>query len=226
MIRLAAAYKEEKFGILGSTEAMQRYAEVVDVALGRNADTLQKEADALDEFTKSAAQNMQKALADFLFDPFAKGTQTMLQQFGTMVRQMIAQAVSADLMNRLFGNMGKTGEVGGLIGKLFKGISGIGGGDSSAAAFVGSDVPIGVIPSGSFAVGTDYVPFDMVAKIHKGEKIIPASENRQDASNKPDGNVYNMTVIVPAGSPAETRRAAGVGAREALSAFRGAQRYA
>lgn len=226
MVRLADAYMDGKLGIIGSTEAVEKYAEVVNVALGRNADTLQKETDALDEFTKSAAQNMQKALADFLFDPFAKGTQTMLQQFGTMVRQMIAQAVAADLMKRLFGDMGKTGEVGGWIGSLLKGISGISGGGSSASTLVGSDVPIGVIPSGSFAVGTDYVPYDMIAKIHKGEKITPASENKQNDSSNSGDSVYNMTVVVPAGSPSEIRRAAGIGAREALSAFRGAQRYA
>lgn len=220
MIRLADAYVDGKLGIVDSTEAVKKYAEVVDVALGRNLDTLQKEADVLDEFTKSAAQNMQKALADFLFDPFAKGTQTMLQQFGTMVRQMIAQAVSADLMKRLFGDLSKTGEVGGWLGGLFN-LTGSGG--SASVPLEGSLGAAGGLSLPSFDIGTDYVPRDMVAKIHAGEKIIPASQNKQ--GDNLGGNTYNLTVVVPQGSPPEMRRAIGLGAREVLAAVKTAQRY-
>ena len=43
---------------------------------------------------------------------------------------------------------------------------------------------IGVEPTlRTFAVGTDYVPNDMIAQIHQGERITPAAYNRSDATN-------------------------------------------
>jgi len=42
----------------------------------------------------------------------------------------------------------------------------------------------------SFDVGTNFVPNDMIAQIHKGERIIPASQN----NNTMDGSTYNITI--------------------------------
>ena len=43
-------------------------------------------------------------------------------------------------------------------------------------------------PLASFAKGIDYVPYDMVAQIHQGEKITPASENTGSGS----GHTFNF----------------------------------
>ena len=166
---------------------------------GKLKDTLSD----MDQFAIQAAKNMQDAFPEFLFDPFKNGTQTMLQSFGIAIRHMIANAVAADLGKRLFGDIGAGNGVGGLVGEGLGWLKGAIG--------------------GSFAVGTDYVPRDMIAQIHKGERIVPAAENRMGGGGG-DVNIH-VNLAGTSGNPAEVRRAAGQGAREAWIALQGARRY-
>jgi hypothetical protein len=173
-----------------------------------------KTGDVMDEFAKSAAKNIQSAFADFLFDPFKNGLDGMLQSFGSMLQRMVAEAVAADLSKRIFGDLsGGTG--GGWIGGLAEMFSG-GTNYVDGEAIVGSIADF--LPA--FATGTDYVPNDMIAKIHKGERIVPAAQNNGSMG------AVNITVNVASGTPAEVRRAAGQGAREALATMSQARRYA
>ena len=48
----------------------------------------------------------------------------------------------------------------------------------------------------SFDVGTNYVPRDMIAQIHKGERIIPAYDNNTSSSN----SVYNINMTINGGN--------------------------
>jgi hypothetical protein len=50
----------------------------------------------------------------------------------------------------------------------------------------------GLVNIPSFSVGTNFVPNDMIAQIHKGERIIPASQN----NGTMDGSTYNISVTV------------------------------
>lgn len=75
---------------------------------------------------------------------------------------------------------GGTGGLGGSGGGSFLGSLGslFGGGGSgySAADQAGLDSLIAGLAS--YDTGTDFVPEDMIAKIHKGERIVPAAQNK------------------------------------------------
>lgn len=60
------------------------------------------------------------------------------------------------------------------LGNAISGFIGGGGGGFDIGKIIGS--LLGGLPS--FDVGTPYVPRDMVAMVHKGERIVPAAQNR------------------------------------------------
>lgn len=130
-----------------------------------------KQISAVDDFARKASENIQDSLADFLFDPFDDGIKGMLDSFSSMVRRMVAEAAAADLAKRLLGGAG------GIEDLVKFGINVIGGvfgfGQTQAPAPVRDALP--AIPK--FASGIDYVPRDMLAFIHQGERVVPAAEN-------------------------------------------------
>jgi hypothetical protein len=160
--------------------------------------------DTLTEFARSAAQNMQSAFADFLFDPFSDGTESMAKKFGEAIKRMIAEAASAEIMRRLFGDFGSKGgsgggnKIGGWIGDL-----------------------LNLVPK--YDAGTPYVPRDTLAMVHQGERIIPAAQNRAGAGGQSISVVINMA---GGGSGGDLRQAAGDIARRIGQTVSGAARYA
>lgn len=77
----------------------------------------------------------------------------------------------------------------------------------------------------SFAVGTDYVPNDMLAQIHQGERIVPAAYNRSDETNASIVDVLNRVldaiqrVATGTGSMADILQAASRGPFFAMKAI-------
>lgn len=85
-------------------------------------------------YANKAAVGIQDDFAKFLFDPFKGGTKDMLKNFLDMIRKMIAEALSANIMKSLFGGGGdgKDGGsgLGGILGASLSKIMGGGLGGS------------------------------------------------------------------------------------------------
>lgn len=98
------------------TQVQKKFDELTDKS---------KEAQSeLDEFAKSAAQNIQSSFAEFLFDPFKDGLDGMLKGFLDFLRRAVANAAAANLSQALFGGLSGGGIGGGLLGAAFTGILG------------------------------------------------------------------------------------------------------
>lgn len=84
---------------------------------------VQKGTTQMSIFAQRAAENMQDAFADFLFDPFDRGLKGMLRGFIDVIRRMVAEAAAARIFDFLKGSGGGGGIggfLGGLLGGLFK----------------------------------------------------------------------------------------------------------
>jgi hypothetical protein len=127
-------------------------------------------SDQMSQFARRAAENMQDAFADFLFDPFQDGIEGMALSFANTLRRMAAEALSQDILGAIFGNKtpsaaaGTGGLLGGL-GDLAKGGGGIGGIFSNLLMLFGFDEGGYTGPGGrTQAAGV----------VHKGEYVFSA----------------------------------------------------
>jgi hypothetical protein len=133
-----------------------------------------------------------------------------IEQFGQNMRKtfldLISKKLGDALWDSLFGNLFKGGNGGGgMLDLLFKGISGFMGGGSGTSEgdqhfggtqtgsvetvdFSNQSGSVGSFPSR--AVGTNYVPYDMLTYVHKGEAIVPEIYN--PSSNDSTGASYSQ----------------------------------
>lgn len=127
----------------GTINEAQFKTEMDKLSQAYNADFIDPAKSAtgqLSEFAVQAARNMQTSFADFLFDPFAKGTQGLLDGFTVALRQMAAQAASQYIFEGLLGKTGVTGDTGGLLGQGLTSLSKVDWGSkfSKAGSYIAS----------------------------------------------------------------------------------------
>lgn len=130
-----------------------------------------------EQFAKRAAENIQDAFADFLFDPFQEGLKGMAKGFIDTVRRMIAEAQAAKLAKALFGELAG-GEGGGLLGGALSGIGkAVEGG--LGKLFAGAFATGGFIPPGQFGIvgeGGGPQHAELVMGGRSGATVIPQSK--------------------------------------------------
>jgi hypothetical protein len=132
-----------------------------------------EEREQLSEFWLQASRNVQDILADFIFDPFSKGLDGLVEDFGRMLQQMAAQAIAADIAGKIFGTGGMGaggGWLDGLLGMFGGFIGGKGFGSMaglSELAITAKRIP-GYDAGGFTGAGGKFEPAGVV---HRGEFV-------------------------------------------------------
>ncbi len=133
---------------------------------------------------------------------------------GKGLREVLA-GIEQDIL-RIITRKLVTEPLGNAITGLIKGATGDGGFDLGGLLSKVAGSLFGGLPG--FAVGTDYVPRDMVARIHKGERIVPAAENKPGAGRALSVvNNFNFAGPVDRRTQMQVGAAAGAAVQRALA---------
>jgi hypothetical protein len=142
-----------------------------------------------------AAQSAIEGAFEGFLSNLGNRTQTVKQQF-----QSLISSIESSLMKLAAKK---------LMEQILGGISGGGGGGNWLGALIGG--ASGAIPA--FAAGTNYVPNDMLAVIHKGEAIVPAKYNQPGAT----GGGANITNHFHLPGPTDTRTQAQIASKASFA---------
>lgn len=177
----------------------EEYNRGLDEVYGKLTKDIGKGADAAANAAEELGMVLVSRLGEFFRDPspksFFKALTEDVLQFTTKL------LILEPLMKSIKAAWGEGGTGSFDVGSLFKGS----GTDWLGKVFSGAgDWFKGLV--GSFAGGTDFVPRDGLAMVHRGEKIVTAADNRRDRTGPLVGSIVNNW---PAGTTRETAAQAG-----------------
>ncbi|CAB3653522.1 hypothetical protein LMG26685_02878 [Achromobacter mucicolens] len=164
-------------GLNNGTLSAEQYYEAVD----KLEEKFNETTDGMTEFAVQAARNIQDALGDTLEDLLSGNFDNIGSKFADMILKMAANAAAANLATALFGDFGKSGNIGGLIGTAIAGFIGVPGGGSGPAP---TAAQVGAAGDGlMFFDGGGYTgsggKLDPAGIVHKGEYVFDADSTRR-----------------------------------------------
>jgi len=121
-------------------------------------------------FTK-AFKGMEDALVNFV----KTGKLDFASLTDSIISDLMRMQIQKSIMQPIAGAFDAAGGLGGIFSGLFGSGTSASPSSTGATASTWTSTSMPMLPS--FAVGTDYVPHDMIAQIHKGERIVPAAFN-------------------------------------------------
>lgn len=165
-------------GLHNGTLSAEQYYEAVD----KLEEKFNETTDGMTEFAVQAARNIQDALGDTLEDLLSGNFDNIGSKFADMIFKMAANAAAANLAEALFGDFGRSGQIGGLIGNAVAGLFGGGGSGPTAGQLasstqgVNAGLPLAFADGGYTGHGGKYDPAGIV---HKGEYVFDADSTRR-----------------------------------------------
>lgn len=167
------------------SETYNRAVAQAQDAFDKASKETEETTDEMSKFAERAAENMQDAFADFLFNPFDKGLKGMLASFADTLQRMAAQAAAAEIFNALgLGAAGKGINWGGVLGSIL-------GMSSSGVVTRASGGPLA---AGQMALVGERGP----------ELFVPNTSGKITPNNKMGGDTINNYINIPITAPSGT----------------------